>query len=242
MAETTSIFASPYLWVMGIAVVIIIIYKLKTKKDDRFKFDEFEGKPLKSTLRDELNGKLDILGIRMKRGRLHLGFNGIGRIDKYGIFKGRLPISEYDPKTKEMTIGDPADDVQQTFIIIRLTGANFFSRLFGVGKKFLLLKYEDIKVDHRNRRIFLPHGLDLMSYGDVWINSDLSYEYLNDISLKRMLEQMTTHTENMPDRIVMLETDLAKRERLAKTFAEIESNRYDKRKTVDDTNVAQSGG
>jgi len=213
-----NLFSNPYFFAVFGIILVIIIYKFFIKKKDKgLSLEEFRPQPIEKTLEEELKGKIDIIGVEMKRGRLKIGVNDAGRIERYALFKGKMPTYTYDKKTKQITIKKDAEEHEYEFVLIRCKADNFIARLFGINKKFFLLKASDVVFDVKAKRIFFPQGIDLMSWGDIWTNNELAAEYLTDISVKRMLLQTQSHVENMPDKIIVLETDTSRRERLAKT-------------------------
>lgn len=232
----TNPFSNPWVLVIFGIIMVVIIYKFFIKKKDKgLNLKEFKPQPIEKTFENELKGKIDILGVPMKRGRLMIGAMAIGRIEKFAIYKGTMPEYTFDKKSKALSIKKNAPETPYEFILIRCKGDSFVSRLFGLNKKFFMLKEKDVTIDFKAKRMFLPHGIDLMSWGDIWTNNSLAAEYLTDISIKRMLLQIQSHSENMPDKIIVLETDTTRRERLAKTLAEIEKGRYEKLKSGEDT-------
>lgn len=219
--------------IAGVVFVIILIFRFKKKKKPK----DFEPQLFSKTVYEEFKKKLDTFGLKMKKGRLYISFHEIARIEKYAHVKGRLPQIIVDLKKRTIDTGKKEDDVDFDFLILRCKSNNFIMRILSMGKQYFLLKDNEINIDTIQRKIFLPQGIDLTSYGNVWLNHNFGIEYINDISLKRMSEQMMTHYENMPDRVIHIEGDTAKRERLARTYTELEKGKYDKTKKGDDTEV-----
>lgn len=228
-----------------IAIIIIfavIIYFLISRRNkDQITFKEFKPQPLKKTLNESLKDKTKLFG-RKFSGKLFISFYPICRIDRYFKIKGTFEVLLFDERKKDFST-TKEDGEQYDLIILRALSKNFLKALFGFGKYFIIIKLRDkkgnpqIKFDHVNKSIILNEGMDLTSYGEIWSNCHEGIEYLNDISVKRMLEQTQMYLENNPDKVIHLEMEQAKRERIKRVEAEIEKSKWKERETAGDTTI-----
>lgn len=238
----TSIFDNPivvaliFLGVIGF--VVSMLYKRKMSTD---KFKDFEPKKFSAMTIRDMKDKINTQGTKYK-GHLYIGLKKICRIDMYYIGKGKFALSVYDPKTKAFSVQDTKSDTEYQLMFLRAKSTNIIYRLLGFRKVYYLLNYKEkdvqtMKFDEIGKKIFLPHSTDLTSYGDVWVNSADSIEYINNISMKRTNEEIMMHLENMPDRVVHLEIEQAKRERISKIITDLEKSKWEDRKDAGDTTI-----
>ncbi len=222
---------------ISIVAAIFLVNKFFGSKKDVF--SSFKTKLFTQTIYDEMKEKLKLQGTKMK-GKLYISFQKIALIERYFISSGSLPVFYWDEKEREMIIDEKKKE-DYKFLILRCKSNNLIFRLFGLKKMFFIIKCNDkdnIDFDRKEHKIYLPIGTDLKSYGNVWLNSEIGMEYVNEISLKRMVEQVMTHVENTPDRVIHFDNQLAKNERLARTLSDIEKSRYEKTKTSDETVIS----
>lgn len=236
MAEPISLFSPLNVMIGGVAVVMIVIISLILRNKQGL-FKTFIPRLFSETVYDEMKKKIKLHGVKVK-GKLYIGFQKIALVERYMNTTGKMAGFLWDEKTREMIEEDKTTNYK--FLILRCKSNNLLFRLFGLKKMYFILRNEkeNITIDEKESKIFLPSGTDLKSYGNVWHNSEIAMEYVNDISIKRMNEQIMTHVENAPDRIVHLEMQLAKNERLARTLSDIEKGRYEKTKTADETVIS----
>lgn len=232
----------------GMAMIIAIFIILKKSKKTGFK--DFIPTLFKDTVCKELNKKLNLYGKKIKKGKIVIGFDVIGHIDRYYPTKGTFPIVQFDSDNENFQFVEDEDNkgkvqvVEYDFTIFRLKSKNFIYRLLRMKKYYMIARNNDedkktiIRFDSKTNRFFLPKGIEFDSYGNVWNESPIAKEYLNNISFLDMLQQMQTHLQNIPNRTVHLEIEQAKKERLFKTIADIEKGKYDRMKTGDETVVA----
>jgi len=245
----------PIIMVFAIIIFIAIIILKKHKKNE-ITFKEFKPRPLKKTLDEDLKGKMKLFGIYCRKGSLFIGFNKIANFDKYFNIRGWFELMTWDPKGKEFTLPDKPikstdknqkiqqkDDLKYDLLCIQAKNKFFLLRWLGICKFFLILKMRDdnevpcLRFDPINSSIILNTGTDLTSWGKIWSNSMDAIEYLNDISIKRLNEQAQMHMENMPDKVVHLEMEQAKKERSNKIFVEQEKSKYKERESAGDTTI-----
>lgn len=220
--------------IIVVAVVVVLFFKFFGKKN--LKPSSFKPRLFTKTIYDDFKNKVNVQGLKFK-GNLNIGFHKIAIIEKYCFVKGRLPVISYEAGSKNIEIADKDQSEEYEFMVIRAKSNNVFYRLFGLKKMFFVLNSKEIELDKMQKRVFLPSGVDLISYGNVWVNHDYAIEYINDISIKRMNEQMMTQLENYPDRIVHLEAELTKKLESARVYTELERAKYDKTKYGEDTKI-----
>jgi hypothetical protein len=85
--------------------------------------------------------------------------------------------------------------------------------------------------------VVIQGQVDFTSYGRIWCIDESGTEYLNNVSIKRMIEQVNMWLENAPDRIIHLDSQQSKVERTNKTIADLEKQKYDSRKDIGETTV-----
>ncbi len=116
---------------------------------------------------------------------------------------------------------------------------NILFRIFRIRNYFFLLKYESfLRFDELSNSFILEDGTDLISYANVWINSQDAIEYLHDISIKAMNLELMSALESYPAKIVHLEMQQAKKERLYREMMETDRARYDAIKKAEDTVIS----
>jgi hypothetical protein len=229
--------------IIGIIVVALIII-IRRNKDQGLK--EFKPQPLKKTLDDEIKAKTNLLG-RDFKGKVYIGFDKKADIDKYYYIRGFFDLVKMDYKTREVVLGKKDDRVLYDLIVMRALSASFIKRILGLGKFYLVLKMKDqnkegkerivVRFDAVNKAVFLDIGTDLTSYGKIWTNCFEGIEYLQDVSIKRLLEQTQMHLENIPDKNAHIEMLQATKERSKRVDAEIEKGKYQDRKEASDTTI-----
>lgn len=219
-------------------IVIMFIIKNKSKTD----YKKFIPRPFSDTINDEMKDKFKLVGIDFKGGKLHMGVNKIGDIRKYFYAKGKFSDAIFDEKSKKFFI-DEKDDIEYNLLFIKCKSHNILFRLLKIKNIYYILRTKDkdekdiIQVDHLNKRIFLPVNTDLISYGGVWHNSLQSVEYVNDISVKKMLQEVMTHLESTPDKVAHMEQEQAKLERTARVYADYERFKWEDKKKSGDTTI-----
>lgn len=219
-------------------IVLLAIIKKKGKGD----YKKFVPKPFRETINEELKDKFQLMGIDFKGGKLHVGVNKIGDIRKYFYARGKLSNAIFDEKSKKFFV-DEKDDITYYLIFIKCKSKNFLFRLLRIKNIYYILRTKDdkekdiIQVDHLNKRIFLPPNIDLVSYGGVWHNSLQSIEYVNDISVKKMLQEVMTHLESTPDKVAHMEQEQAKMERTARVYSDYERFKWEDKKKSGDTTI-----
>jgi hypothetical protein len=223
-----------FLILMGFFLLIFIVVILKVKGKGGI-WKDFKMQTFEQTVKKELNLKFDTHGKKIK-GRLYSGFYKIGKINKYFYGKGQFTKSKFNIDTKQITTEPNADPILYNFLFIRT-----HKGLFGIRKGYYIIdrskekEKEIVNFDEKKNNIYLGDNIDIHIYGGVWIFSEKAVEYINDISHKRMYEQTMMHLENLPDKVAHLEMQQAKRERSERISAEIERQRWEGKKSGDDT-------
>lgn len=244
------LFSNSEVLVIGIisAIMIAGIFLLIKffKKDKGYK--DFIPVLFEETVTKDLRNKINLHGKKLKKGKIVMGFDVLAHIDKYYQTKGDMPLAVYDEATKDFRFlmdekGDP-EKIEYDFTIFRLKNKLFLYRWLGIKKMYLIMRNTDdkknvlVRFDDKTNRVFFPKTVEFDSYGNIWHESQVAKEYLNNISFLEMLQQMQTHLQNIPNRTVHLEVEQAKKERLYNTIAEIEKGKYDRMKTGDETVIS----
>lgn len=233
----------------GIAAVLIVIVMLFLKMSKKNnKTEPFVPVLFSETTTKALKNSLKLYGKKIKKGVLVIGFDVLAHIDRYYSTKGKMPIASFDPDDKDFKFVEDKDgnpeNIEYDFTIFRLKNKSLPLRWLGLKKMYLIMRNKDdddnqlIRFDNKTSRFFLPKGVEFDSYGNIWNESQVAKEYLNNISFLEMLQQTQTHLQNIPNRVVHLEVEQAKKERLYQTLAEIEKNKYDSMKKGEDTVIS----
>ena len=225
-----------FLYMVFIGVAGAVIYLIFSKKQQTFK--DFKPQRFDKTIYDELQKKTNTYG-KSITAKLFIGLTPIARIDKFKIIEGKFENVVYDSLTRKAVI-DENNPIHYKFLILRAKSQNVFFRLLGLRKSFYIIeipkeKPNFIKFDARANRFILPENADMWSYGNVWVFSDNAVEYINDISIKRMNEQIMMYTENFPDKTIHLEQATARKERIERIISDIDKSKWEKRKSVEES-------
>lgn len=248
-APLEAILNNPFLAVfLGAIISIIIFAVIFTKKKKDLDYKRFVPTLFKETINDELKRKFDIQGKKFKGGKLYVGLDMTAHIIRYFHASGRFSHAIFDPKSKDIIVEDKDTDEKYNLLFIQASSKNIIFRLLGIKKTYFIINsnYETtdkktvniVQIDEERKRIFVPGSMDWRSYGGVWINSMSSFEYVNDISMKRMISTVMMHLENTPDKVAHMEQEQAKLERSARTYANIERDKWEERKSAGDTTIS----
>jgi hypothetical protein len=238
--QSAGLYSDPLFLIFVCAIIFVVIYLAVGK--GRFK-KEYKTKPLAELNEHELKKRIGIQGIKINRflkpAFLHIGFHKIASIDKYLIIQGMFEPLIWDSKNGEFKQSKEEKKVPYKLIMVRAKNKSLFWRMLGMKKEYYILNFENerIDIDHNQRRIFLPDKTDIRSYGGVWVNSNSSLSYIEDMSLGRMLASAQAEWESFPTRLIFLEMQTARRTQLTKTESTAEKNKYENRKDVGDTTV-----
>lgn len=235
-----SIFESPFFLVIIIiiAIAVIVYFVLKRRK----KPTEFKPQPLKTTFENELKAKVNTHGIPIKGGLIR-DFRKVGFLDRYLIIKLKMPIYEFDIKTKHFKtlLNDKNPEQESEHMILRCKASNFFWRLLGRRKIYYIfdMKFYNkmFSFDPSGKNIILQGQIDLTRFGEIWVLSESDIEYLSNVSIKRMVEQTNMWLENNPDKVAHLDTGQARMERTNKQIAELDKAKWEERKNAGDSTI-----
>jgi hypothetical protein len=205
-------------------------------------FKPFVAQPLKKTLKDELDAKLKMHGEDGGGYDLYLGNNKFAKVNKWI----EVDWSDFKAKFKETNKNIYIDETKTEgyrLILFKCFSSSIILRFLGMGAQFYVIQATDqndtktYHIDHDSRKFIFPKYMDLVTYGNVWVNSDFSRDYLQNISIKRMLEQTQMYLENFPDKSVHLENETARIERIKKTQVDLEKGKYEESKLTGDTKI-----
>lgn len=213
-------------YLIVIAVIIgYIVYTFYSKRKapaDVFQFEDFRESVYIAT--EKL---IDTFGIKINA-YLVKGIEPLGKISKFYNYKGKIqypfPKEVKDKKKEEVKDAD--------LWIMRLGDKSFFDRIFG-GKKpeYLVIDTKHLEpYEGTRRRWAVKENVSFTPYGNVFISSEIGLAYINDISFKRMQEEILTHTQNFPRKVAYLELKQAKIMERYEAQIEKKSAQYDKYK------------
>lgn len=201
------------------------------------KFKEFKPQLSEQTVYDDIVKSCKMNGTKVK-GSLHFGFKKIATIEKYFITKGHFPIMLFNQTNKSLQ-ESTKKPVEYELMIIQAKNNNLLFRILHIKKQFFILDNKTIQHDPKANRIIVPSNISIIPYGNIWVNSASGVEFTDEISLKRQLIQTNTIIENTPDRVIHLETETARKERIIRNIAELEKGKYDDMKKGKDTEVKE---
>ena len=237
MVET--LLDNPIVVILIVIGVIAFGISIILKKKKLPKFEEFKPTQFRDTVYDDLMEKVKNQGLRIKKGKLIIGVNKIADIHKWIRVHGHFTSYFYDEKTKQHKIDESAKPVKYDMLVFLCHSKRLLFRIFRVKEYFFLLKKKSfLKFDELSNSFILEEGTDLISYGNIWVNSQDSIEYLHDISIKRLNIALMTALENYPNKIVHLEMQQAKKERLYREMMETDKSKYDAMKKDEGTVIS----
>ena len=240
-AQQSDSFLLPMI-ILGV-FIFVIWYFLKGRKPKEYKVPQLAELNIK-----DFKYKLGRQGIKIggfwSSAKLHIGFHEVAKIDKYLIIRGIMQNLKFDEKTFGIVKDEAANKVLYDFIIIRAKNPSAIWRLLGLKKEFYLLTLskddkgaDNIQIDYQKKRIFIHDKVDIRSFGGLWVNSTLSLAYIEELSISRLLQSAEAIWEDFPNRLIHLEMQASKRERLSRVEANIERNKYEQRKDVGDSSI-----
>lgn len=234
-----------YYIIIGVYIGVVlfigfILYQKFGKK--KTQIQDFKEQPLKKTYHDALKQKIDIFGVKFNKFKLLRDFQIVGYPEKYMIVDIELPKYRINPKSKEIEVIEKEKPVKSRLMIIRSLNKNWLLRQLKLKKFFFLFELTDnfnnlLHIEAEKKQITIQGKIDLDTFGNIWIMSETGIEYLSNISIKRLLEQNISHTENMPDRVVHYDIQQAKLERRDRLITELEKSKYEERKNVGDSTI-----
>jgi len=243
--QSSGLYSDPLFIVFICAIVFIVFYIMLSK--GVLKKKEYKTTPLPDLNEKTMKKRMGIQGIAlsafMRPAFLHIGFHKIASIDRYQLVRGIFNAVMWDSKNSEFKFSEKQNKEPYDLIFIRAKSKSLFWRMLGMKKEFYILTHKQadgesiINVDHIKRRIFVPEQSDLRSYGGMWINSTSGLNYIQDMSMGRMLESAQAEWEAFPLKLAALELATSRRERLLKTEAATEKNKYEQRKDVGDSTI-----
>lgn len=213
-----------YLIIIAVIIGYIIwtFYSKRKAPADVFQFEDFRESVYIAT--EKL---IDTFGIKIDA-YLVKGIEPLGKISKFYNFKGKI---EY-PFPKELEKKKVAEVEDADLWILRLGNKSIFDLIFG-GKnlEYLIIDTKHLEpYDGTRRRWAVKEDVSFTPYGNVFITSKKGLAYVNDISFKRMQEEILTHTQNFPRKVAYLELKQAKIMERYEAQIEKKSAQYDKYK------------
>jgi len=221
------------IFMIAMAVIGYLIYYFVSRKNQK----EFKSVPFHETVQKDIKMTLKRTG-KACNGKLKIGYQTIGFIDRFLVQKGKFPFMEYDQNNKTFRHVHN-NDSNFNLLLLRTKSDNFFIRMFlswfGVGYQYFILNNSRIVYNDPINNIWVLQDNEyVIPYGNIWINSDHAMEYLDDISMKSSKESIMTHMENYADRIVHLEIKTARENQLKRADAQIQKERWESAKRIDE--------
>ena len=227
-------------------VIFAIVRKRKTKKTIEYEFGkDFEAVPFDEITKDDLKNKVDDFGEIFKRKwKLFLGRMEIKHIDRLFEAIGKMPVNEYDEKTKTFTekLNDDGKPIKFDYDLMMFRAGNrrFLLRFFGIGNSYIIINRKNIKGSKYmpSFRTFQMPQMDIFKYSEIWIEDNITMEYMNNLGIINMMQQLMTHVINAPNKTVHLENRQAGKERLAEKLSELDKQRYEEMRKSKEFNVS----
>ena len=192
-----------YLLIVAVIIGYIIwtFYSKKGAPSEVFQFEDFRESVYIAT--EKL---IDTFGIKIKA-YLVKGIEPLGEITKFYNYKG---VVEF-PYPKELEKKKIKTE-EVNLWILRLGSKSIFDYIFGGSKyEFLIIDSDHLEpYDGTRRRWAVKENVSFTPYGNVFVSSGKGLAYVNDISFKRMQEEILTHTQNFPRKVAYLELKQAK--------------------------------
>ncbi len=192
-----------YLIIIAVVIgyIIYTFYSKKQKRESVFEIEDFRESAYVETEKLINNFCIDIDCYLVK------GIETLGRISKYYNIVGTIqfPVPEELKKKKIET-------KETDLWIFRLGKKSIFDFIFG-GKQYeyLIIGNDHIEpYDGTRKRWAIKENVAFIPYGNCFVTSTIGVEYLNDISFRRMQEEILTHTQNFPRKVAYLELKQAK--------------------------------
>lgn len=233
----TTFIEYPMTWIILFGIVVVfVIYKFYGKSKNEW--HEFKPQKSRDTYYKEFKNKVNTQGMKIKGGKLVIGLNKVAEICKWFWIQGQFVIYYYEENNKKFVIDEETKPKAFNLVLLQCQSKSFIKKIFGIGKWYIFIdKASILRFDDVNNTFILRDGTDLIPYADIWINSTDALEYLENVSIKRQNIELMTQLENYPHKIVHLEMNQAKKERLFWQDMETNKARYDQIKKAEDTSV-----
>lgn len=192
-----------YLIIIAIIIGYIIwtFYSKRGKPSDVFQFEDFRESVYIAT--EKL---INTFGIKIQA-YLVKGIEPLGKVTKFYNYKGEVQFP-FPEELKDKKV--PLEKVN--LWILRLGSKSILDYIFG-GKSYEYLIIDNnnlMPYDGTRRRWAVKEDVSFTPYGNVFVTSKEALGYVNDISFKRMQEEILTHTQNFPRKVAYLELKQAK--------------------------------
>lgn len=231
----TSFLDSPFVWLAIILFAVFIVLILFLKKTKNPKFKEYVPIEFNNLTIEELKRLSDRQGIKIKKGKLRLGTNIIADIDRWQTKKGMFAKMIYDKKKNQYVPTDSEEDSNYDVTILRAKSKNFFYRLFGMKYDYFILDSGSIsQFDDISKSWVLDKSMELKLFGNTWINSDSTLEWVTDIATRRTLEHQLNALVNFTPRAIHADLETARRNQIMNAQEDALKNRYESIKKADE--------
>jgi hypothetical protein len=221
-----------FLIIIIIGVLIIYLLYKRLSKARTFEFITFA-----RIIDEDLKKKFELKGLEVN-GTLTQGFEFLGKVNKIIHEKARLDILYYNPKDDRFVIPTKRPDCPKTriydiymfrldqkgFILIRL-----IRNLLGIPKHpYVIVDTKHIENfgGPRAHMWNLKTQIAFQRFGEVFITSEMSKDYLSDLATKYAHESELTYLANYPNKAVYLEMEHAKAMNKYRTKKDIDTKAY----------------
>jgi len=206
--------------IIGAIVAYILYYLMSSRKpeEEKFKVEDFRESVI------EFHEKLmNAFGIATNS-FLVRGIELQGKIDKWYPLRQKMPkykISEKDKKLIEekkkkpvYVIDDKDRDMKEAkavktneidAIIFQIGRKSFWSFITGHKPKFVLIERKALTYDANSKKWAMDESVSLMPYAGIFIASEKSEKWINNISYMRSQEEVLTYSQNFARKTAWLE-------------------------------------
>lgn len=194
-----------------LAYVVYEIYVRRFKGETQFQIEDF-----RDTVYTNYKKLLKQFGIEIDA-MLTKGIEPLGKITKFYRYQGKItsgyPKEYGSPKT--------TDEKEVDLWIFQIGSESIFSWLLGSSVDYVILPDEHLESYNKEKKqINLKPKVSLVPYGGVFISGKEAEAFVNEVSFRRSVEEIMTHTQNYPRKVAYIELAHAKEiERLRQDVA-----------------------
>lgn len=209
MDDVLKFFQNPMVMlIIAIAFFVIAIFYIFQKKKNNE--EELEIEKIEETVNENLNRLFSVCGTKIK-GYLTKDARPISEIDAYYDVTFERQNEIENKKILKM-VKDLGFDYK--LYIFKITDMNFISRflkIFGIKPNsdfFIVPKKFILNFDGVSKTFTLCDKATFSVYAGVFVCDTLGFNFVNDISFRRAIEENMTYLQNYARKIVYMETKL----------------------------------
>jgi len=205
--------------IIGAIVAYIIYYIMSSRQpeEEKFKVEDFRESVF------EFHEKLmEAFGIATES-FLVRGIELQGKIAKWYPLRQKMPKYKIDEKNKKLTEDkgkkafvlddkdkkktekDASGDKEIDAIIFQIGTKSFWSFLTGSKPKFVLIERKALAYDADSKKWAMDESVSLMPYAGIFIASEKTEKWINNISYMRSQEEVLTYSQNFARKTAWLE-------------------------------------